>query len=129
MFPSNTEFLVVDDFSSVRDLVRNSLNELGYFEITEAENGLDAWQLLNSSIPDVIISDWDMPHMSGLDFLKKCKADKKLKNIPFIILAADGSQKNIQLAAKAGVSEYILKPIKIEVLKEKLDKVFLLHGK
>lgn len=129
MFPSTTIFLIVDDFSSVRDLIRNSLNELGFSKIIEAENGLEALELLKNKSAGIIISDWDMPHMTGLDLLKKCKADQNLKQIPFIILAAESNQKNIVQAAKAGVSEYILKPVRTEVLKEKLEKVFQTQGK
>lgn len=125
MFPPETQFLVIDDFTSVRDLIAKSLKSIGYSEIAFAESGEQALNMLNNQSIDFIISDWGMPGMSGLDLLKKCKANQKLKNIPFIILAAESDQAKIVQAARAGVSDYIVKPVDENLLREKIEKVFL----
>lgn len=129
MFPQNSKFLVVDDFATMRKIIKKVLTELGYTNIEEAEDGKPAFQLLTkaaeANVPfDIVISDWNMPGMSGLDLLKSCRADAKLKAIPFMLVTAESEQKNILEAAKAGVSDYVVKPFNSQTLKGKLEKVW-----
>ncbi len=132
MFKPETRFLVVDDFQTMRKIVKKVLGELGYTNVAEADDGKTAWPLIeqakNQGAPfEVIISDWNMPGMSGIDLLKHCKADARFKAIPFVLVTAESEQKNILEAAKAGVSDYIVKPFNAATLKEKLTKVFNRH--
>lgn len=133
MFPQNSKFLVVDDFATMRKIIKKVLTELGYTNIEEAEDGKPALQFLQQAIErgnpfDVVISDWNMPGMSGLDLLKACRADGKLKNLPFMLVTAESEQKNILEAAKAGVSDYVVKPFNSQTLKAKLEKIYQRNG-
>lgn len=132
MFPANTKFLVVDDFTTMRKIIKKVLSELGYSNIEEADDGKTAWpkiqEALSSGQPfQMIISDWNMPGMSGIDLLKTCKADPKLKEIPFMLVTAESEQKNILEAAKSGVSDYVVKPFNAQTLKGKLERVWAKH--
>ena len=132
MFPADTKFLVVDDFGTMRKIVKKVLSELGYTNVTEAEDGKPALQLLmeakSSAAPfQFVISDWNMPGMTGIDLLKNCKADPVLKSMPFMLVTAESEQKNIVEAAKAGVSDYVVKPFNAQTLKEKLERVWNKH--
>ena len=129
MFPSDTKFLVIDDFATMRKIVKKVLSELGYTRIEEADDGKPALALLQAAVAknepfQFVISDWNMPGMTGIDLLKACKADASLKNIPFMLVTAESEQKNIIEAAKSGVSEYIVKPFNAQTLKMKLEKVW-----
>ncbi len=130
MFAPNTKFLVVDDFSTMRKIIKKVLNEIGYTNIVEAVDGRNALETLNdckkNNEPiDFVISDWNMPNMLGIELLKHCKNDESFKNIPFILVTAESEQSNIVEAIKAGVSEYIVKPFNVNTIKAKIEKVYL----
>ncbi|MBC7369917.1 MAG: response regulator [Bdellovibrionaceae bacterium] len=132
MFPKETRFLVVDDFSTMRKIIKKVLNELGYSLIDEADDGRTALPLLQkaalTSQPyGLIISDWSMPFVTGIDLLKACKADESLCSLPFILITAESEQKHIREAAKAGVSDYIVKPFNAATLKAKMERVYQQH--
>jgi two-component system chemotaxis response regulator CheY len=117
------KIMVVDDFATMRKVIRNLLKQVGYDNIVEAENGETALASLKSQKVDFIISDWNMPNMTGLDLLKAVRADGELCNIPFLMVTAEALKENVVLAVKAGVSNYIVKPFTAEVLNEKIDKI------
>lgn len=132
MFAPETKFIVVDDFATMRKIIRKVLTELGYTNIDEADDGAKALPMIkaastNGAPYQCIISDWNMPNMQGIDLLKACKADEKLKDTPFMLVTAEGEQKQIIEAAKAGVSDYVVKPFNAQTLKEKLLKVYNRH--
>ncbi|HFC98309.1 MAG TPA: response regulator [Thermosulfurimonas dismutans] len=116
--------LVVDDFATMRKIIKNILTQLGFRNIIEADDGTTAWEILQKEPVDLIISDWNMPKMSGLELLKKVRADEKLKDIPFLMVTAEAQKENIIEAVKYKVSQYIVKPFTPETLKEKLEKIF-----
>lgn len=124
MADTNMKILVVDDFSTMRRIVRNILKQLGYSNIEEAEDGVIALQKLKSDRFDFVVSDWNMPNMSGLDLLKAVRADAATKDIKFLMVTAEALQENVILAVQAGVNNYIVKPFTAETLKEKIDKIF-----
>jgi two-component system chemotaxis response regulator CheY len=119
------KILVVDDFPTMRRIVKTLLKQLGYTNITEAEDGEIAYRTLQST-PDIefIVSDWNMPNMTGLEFLKTVRADPKFKSIPFLMVTAEAEKENIIEAVKSGVSNYVVKPFTADTLKEKMAKVF-----
>jgi two-component system, chemotaxis family, chemotaxis protein CheY len=117
------KFLVVDDFSTMRRIVKNLLQELGYNDITEADDGNTALPLLKAGTFDILITDWNMPGMPGLDLLKAVRADEKLSKLPVLMLTAEAKREQIIEAAQAGVSGYVIKPFTAITLKEKLDKI------
>ncbi|MDH4228407.1 MAG: chemotaxis response regulator CheY [Nitrospirota bacterium] len=117
------KFLVVDDFSTMRRIVRNILKQIGYTDVEEAENGKDALDKLKASHYDFIISDWNMPTMTGLELLKAVREDSGLKGTPFLMVTAESKQENVVEAIQAGVSNYIVKPFTADVLKGKIDKI------
>lgn len=132
MFPKDTKFLVVDDFSTMRKIIIKVLNELGYANVEESSDGKHALPLLqaakNGDSPfGFIISDWSMPGMTGVELLRACKADAHLKHLPFMLITAESEQKHILEASKMGVSDYVVKPFNAATLKAKMEKVFLLH--
>ncbi len=116
--------LVVDDFATMRRIVKNILTQLGYKNIIEADDGASAVEMLKNEKVGMIISDWNMPKMTGLELLKHVRADANLAATPFIMVTAEAQQDNIILAVKAKVSQYIVKPFTAETLGEKIDKVF-----
>lgn len=124
MADANMKFLVVDDFSTMRRIVRNLLKELGYSNIEEAEDGLDAMQKLNGGNFDFVISDWNMPNMDGLQLLRSIRASSQLKNLPVLMVTAEAKKENIIAAAEAGASGYVVKPFTAATLDEKLMKIF-----
>lgn len=133
MFAPNTKFLVVDDFATMRKIIKKVLTELGYSNIEEADDGIKALPMLQEASKggapfEFVISDWNMPGMAGIDLLKACKADDKLKHLPFMLVTAESEQKNIVEAAKAGVSDYVVKPFNAATLKEKLTKIYAKHN-
>ncbi|HEY7492904.1 MAG TPA: chemotaxis response regulator CheY [Candidatus Tectomicrobia bacterium] len=120
----NMKILTVDDFSTMRRIIRNILRQIGYSNIAEAENGGAALNTLQTQDIDFVISDWNMPGMSGLELLQAIRADDKLKNIPVLMVTAEALKENVVEALKAGVNGYIVKPFTAETLKEKIDAIF-----
>ena len=118
------KFLVVDDFSTMRRIVRNLLKELGYTNVDEAEDGVQALTKLRSDKYDFVVSDWNMPNMDGLTMLKNIRADEALKKLPVLMVTAEAKRENIIEAAKAGASGYVVKPFTAATLDEKLLKIF-----
>ncbi len=120
----NMKILAVDDFSTMRRIVRNILRQLGYSNILEADDGSSALEQLKQDKVDFIITDWNMPNMSGLDLLKAIRADSNLKDIPVLLVTAEALKENVVAAVQAGVNGYIVKPFTAETLKEKIDSIF-----
>jgi two-component system, chemotaxis family, chemotaxis protein CheY len=117
------KFLVVDDFSTMRRIIKSVLNELGYSNVTEADDGSSALPLLRDGDFDFLITDWNMPGMPGLDLLKAVRASEKLAKMPVLMLTAEAKRDQIVAAARAGVSGYIIKPFTADVLKKKLTAI------
>ncbi len=122
--PTKIKFLVVDDFSTMRRIVRNLLKELGFTNVDEAEDGVVAWQKLQAGAFDFVVSDWNMPNMDGLTLLQTIRADANLKGLPVLMITAEAKKENIIAAAQAGASGYIVKPFTAATLNEKLAKIF-----
>ena len=120
----NIKILIVDDFSTMRKIIRNILTQLGFKNILEADDGTTALEILKKEKVDLIISDWNMPKMSGLELLKAVRSDENLKDVPFVMVTAEAQKENILEAIKYKVNQYIVKPFTPETLKEKLEKVF-----
>jgi two-component system chemotaxis response regulator CheY len=123
MVDKNMRILVVDDALTMRRIVINLLRQLGFTNMNEADDGTTAWDKLQSETFDLIISDWNMPKMTGIDLLRKVRADAKYGKTPFIMVTAEGKRENVITAVQAGVSNYIVKPFNAATLKEKLVKV------
>lgn len=121
---TNMKILIVDDFATMRRIVKNIMTQLGYKNLLEADDGSTAIELLKNEKVDLIISDWNMPKMTGLELLKAVRADADMADTPFIMVTAEAQQDNIILAVKAKVSQYIVKPFTAETLGEKIAKVF-----
>lgn len=124
----NLKFLVVDDFSTMRRIVRNLLKELGFTNVDEAEDGVIALQKLKNGRFEFVITDWNMPNMTGIDLLKNIRADADLKALPVLMITAEAKKENIIMAAQSGASGYIVKPFTAAVLEEKLNKIFEKYG-
>lgn len=120
----STRFLVVDDFSTMRRIVRNLLKELGFANVQEAEDGVDALAKLRAGEFDFVVSDWNMPNMTGIELLQAIRADAKLKHLPVLMVTAEAKKENIIAAAQAGASGYVVKPFTAATLDEKLKKIF-----
>ncbi len=120
----NIKILVVDDFATMRRIVKNILTQLGFKHIVEADDGTTAVKVLEQENIDLIISDWNMPKMTGLELLKKVRGEERWAKIPFIMVTAEAQQDNIILAVKAKVSQYIVKPFTADTLGEKIQKVY-----
>ena len=120
----NMKFLVVDDFSTMRRIVRNLLKELGFVNVDEAEDGAAALRKLQNGNFDFIVSDWNMPNMDGLTMLQNVRANEALRKIPVLMVTAEAKKENIVAAAQAGASGYIVKPFTAATLEEKLKKIF-----
>ncbi|NDY95326.1 chemotaxis response regulator CheY [Wenzhouxiangella limi] len=120
----NMQILVVDDFSTMRRIVKNVLRELGFNNIKEADDGAPALQILKSSKIDFVVTDWNMPGMDGLSLLKAIRADEKLKSIPVLMVTAEAKREQIIEAAQSGVNGYVVKPFTAQTLKVKMEKVF-----
>ncbi len=128
MADKNLKFLIVDDFSTMRRIVRNLLKELGYTNAEEAEDGVVALQKLKGGGFQFVVSDWNMPNMTGIDLLRAIRADAELKHLPVLMVTAEAKKENIIAAAQAGASGYVVKPFTAATLEEKLNKVFEKHG-
>lgn len=122
--PSKIKFLVVDDFSTMRRIVRNLLKELGFTNVDEAEDGAVAWQKIQGTAFDFIITDWNMPNMDGLTLLQTIRGDANHSALPVLMITAEAKKENIIAAAQAGASGYIVKPFTAATLNEKLTKIF-----
>jgi len=119
----NLNFLVVDDFSTMRRIIKNLLHDLGYASVTEADDGTTALTLLKAGNFDFLITDWNMPGMAGLELLKQVRADARLGKLPVLMLTAEAKREQIVEAVQAGVSGYVIKPFTGATLKEKIDKI------
>lgn len=116
-------FLVVDDFSTMRRIVKNFLSDLGYTNISEADDGNTALPILKQGNIDFLVTDWNMPGMPGLDLLKAVRSDPKLAKLPVLLVTAEAKREQIVEAAQAGVNGYVVKPFTAETLKEKIEKI------
>jgi two-component system, chemotaxis family, chemotaxis protein CheY len=125
MFNPEMEVLIVDDASAMRRIIRGLLKELGFKNMREAENGELALEELKKKKADFVVSDWNMPVMTGIDLLKAIRADDGLKTTPVLMVTAEAKQENIVEAVQAGVNNYIVKPFNAQTLQEKLNKIFL----
>jgi len=121
--------LVVDDFATMRKIIKNVLKQISIENVLEAENGKHAITILKNEAVDLIISDWIMPEMTGIEFLKACKGDETIKKIPFIMVTAEAQKDNIMEAIKSGVDNYIVKPFTPDKLREAIDKAKAKVGK
>jgi len=121
----NMKILVVDDFSTMRRIVRNLLKELGFSNVHEAEDGVDALKKLRAETFEFVVSDWNMPNMTGIDLLREIRKDPALKHLPVLMVTAEAKKENIIEAAQAGASGYVVKPFTSVTLDEKLQKIFL----
>ena len=119
----NLRFLVVDDFSTMRRIVKNLLNDLGYANVAEADDGQSALPMLKAGGFDFLVTDWNMPGMPVLDLLKAVRADPALTKMPVLMLTAEAKREQIIEAAQAGVNGYVIKPFTAITLKEKIDKI------
>jgi two-component system chemotaxis response regulator CheY len=120
----NMKVLVVDDFSTMRRIVKNLLRDLGFTNISEADDGSTALPMLQGGDFDFVVTDWNMPGMQGIDLLKAIRADSNLAHIPVLLITAEAKKEQIVMAAQAGVNGYIVKPFTAATLKTKLDKIF-----
>ena len=123
------KILVIDDMATMRKIIKNMLTQIGFKNLTEADDGATAWPMIEeanaSGEPyEFIVSDWNMPEMSGLDLLKKVRETDALKSTPFLMITAEAEQGNVVIAVKAGVSNFIVKPFSAQTLKEKINKIF-----
>ncbi len=124
MLDTSLKVLVVDDMSTMRRIVKTVLKQLGYSDISEAENGQDALTKLKVGGFGLVVSDWNMPVMPGIELLRNVRADADLKALPFLMVTAEAQKENIIEAVQAGVSNYVVKPFTAEALQEKLEKIF-----
>ena len=118
------KILIVDDFVTMRRIVKNLLKQLGYENITEAEDGEQAYAKLKGGGFKFVVSDWNMPNLDGLGLVQKVRSDPELKTMPFLMVTAEAEKEKVIEAIKAGVSNYIVKPFTAETLKEKMNKIF-----
>jgi two-component system chemotaxis response regulator CheY len=120
----NMKIIVVDDFSTMRRIIKNLLKDLGFTNIQEADDGSTALPMLQQGDFDFVITDWNMPGMQGIDLLRAIRADDKLKHLPVLMVTAEAKKEQIVAAAQAGVNGYVIKPFTAGTLKEKLTKIF-----
>lgn len=118
------KILIVDDFSTMRRIIKNLLRDLGFTNTAEADDGSTAWPMLKSGEFDFLVTDWNMPQMSGLDLLKAVRADDKLKHLPVLMVTAEAKRDQIIEAAQAGVNGYVVKPFTAQALQDKIEKIF-----
>ncbi len=134
MFPTNTRVLVVDDMASIRDLVKNQLRTMNFTEIMEASDGDDAWTVIETQFAqanpiELVISDWNMPKMKGLELLKKVRSASNFVQLPFILLTSEADREQVTEAVMAGVSQYIVKPFSGKIFEAKLKTAYQKHFK
>jgi len=118
------KILIVDDFSTMRRIIKNLLRDLGFTNTDEADDGITALPMLQRGAYDFLVTDWNMPGMSGIDLLRKVRADDQLKTLPVLMVTAEAKRDQIIEAAQAGVNGYVVKPFTAQVLKEKIEKIF-----
>ncbi|MBW2037538.1 MAG: chemotaxis response regulator CheY [Deltaproteobacteria bacterium] len=116
--------LVVDDFATMRRIVKNILKEIGFKNIVEADDGLTALEVLKKDKIDLVLADWNMPRMTGLDLLKAVRSDESLKKTPFVMVTAEAQKSCVLEAVQAGVSNYVVKPFTANTVRQKLEQVF-----
>lgn len=124
MLKKDIKILVVDDFSTMRRIIKNLLKELGLTNIVEADDGATALPILKAGGIEFLITDWNMPNMTGIDLIREVRADPKLCDIPVLMVTAEAKREQIIAAAQAGVNGYVVKPFTATVLREKIDKIF-----
>jgi len=120
---TSIKVLIVDDFATMRRILKNILKQLGFKNLVEADDGTTAWDVLENQTIDLIISDWNMPKMTGLDLLKKVRADSRYARKPFLMVTAEAQKQNVIEAVQAGVSNYVVKPFTAEAISDKLEKI------
>ncbi|RUO65824.1 chemotaxis response regulator CheY [Pseudidiomarina planktonica] len=120
----NMKILVVDDFSTMRRIIKNLLRDLGFQNVSEADDGNTALPMLQNGDYDFVVTDWNMPGMQGIDLLKAIRADENLSHLPVLMVTAEAKREQIVAAAQAGVNGYIVKPFTAATLREKLEKIF-----
>ncbi len=120
----NMKILIVDDFSTMRRIIKNLLRDLGFNNTQEADDGSTALPMLQKGDFDFVVTDWNMPGMQGIDLLRAIRADDSLKHLPVLMVTAEAKREQIIAAAQAGVNGYVVKPFTAATLKEKLDKIF-----
>ena len=120
----NMKILIVDDFSTMRRIIKNLLRDLGFNNTEEADDGQTGLPKLQTGNFDFLVTDWNMPGMTGIDLLRAVRADEKLKTLPVLMVTAEAKKEQIVLAAQEGVNGYIVKPFTAQTLKEKIDKIF-----
>ena len=120
---TSIKVLIVDDFATMRRILKNILKQLGFKNLVEADDGTTAWEVLEGQGIDLIISDWNMPKMTGLELLKKVRESDKFKTVPFLMVTAEAQKQNVIEAVQAGVSNYVVKPFTAEAISEKLEKI------
>lgn len=126
MFPLNTNILIVDDMSTMRKMIRKMLTEIGYTNLTEAADGALGWQEISTAkVPfGLVISDWNMPNSTGIDLIKRIRADGRFKGLPFLMVTAESDTEQVKEAVLSGVDNYIVKPFTAETLKEKIQTIY-----
>ena len=120
---TSIKILIIDDFATMRRILKNILKQLGFKNLVEADDGTTALDILESQKIDLIISDWNMPKMTGLELLKKVRASTEYKKTPFLMVTAEAQKQNVIEAVQAGVSNYVVKPFTAEAISEKLEKI------
>jgi len=120
----NMKILIVDDFSTMRRIIKNLLRDLGFNNTQEADDGQTAWPMLQTGNFDFLVTDWNMPIMTGIELLKKVRGDESLASLPVLLVTAEAKKEQIVEAAQAGVNGYVVKPFTAITLKEKIDKIF-----
>ena len=118
------KILIADDFSTMRRIIKNLLRDLGFTNTSEADDGLTALPMLQSGAFDFLVTDWNMPGMSGIDLLRQVRQDERLKSLPVLMVTAEAKREQIIEAAQAGVNGYVVKPFTAQALKEKIEKIF-----
>ena len=124
MLDLSLKVLIVDDFSTMRRIIKNLLKQIGYKSIDEAEDGVQALSKLQDGGYGLVVSDWNMPNMDGLDLLKAVRQDPAIKDLPVLMVTAEAEKDKVITAIQAGVNNYVVKPFTGEILKERLDKIF-----
>ena len=122
-YDQNMRILIVDDFSTMRRIIRNILKQIGYNNIIEADDGTTAWDILNREQIDFVVCDWNMPKMKGIDLLRKIRDSEEFQDMPFLMVTAEAQQENLVEAIQAKVSNYVVKPFTPDVLSQKIEKI------
>jgi two-component system, chemotaxis family, chemotaxis protein CheY len=120
---TSIKVLVVDDFATMRRILKNILKQLGFKNLVEADDGTTAWDILEDQKIDLVLADWNMPKMTGLELLKKVRASENYAKVPFLMVTAEAQKQNVIEAVQAGVSNYVVKPFTAEAISEKLEKI------